>query len=109
MVFMKDDMSFGNILEMCSSGRNEGPTAAILKKSSKSSLYNDIEERDEQVKYHLVANEKTIKIIAENDNNIKNMEDISKGSGVRLENGGRITCYSNTTKNGPMWHCWIIL
>lgn len=106
VVFMKHDMSFGNILEIRPSGRNEGPTAAIMKKSSKSSLFNDI---DEQVKYHLVANEKKIKIIAENDNYIENMEDISKGSGIRPENSGRITFHSNTAKNGRMWHCWIIL
>ena len=52
---------------MCPSGRNEGPPADIVDKSSKSSSCDDGEERNEQVGDHLVANEETIKIPTEND------------------------------------------
>ena len=49
------------------SGRNEGPTALVLDKSSKLPLCNDDNERDEQMKYHLITNEEAIKIYMEND------------------------------------------
>ena len=32
------------------------------------------------------------------------MENIFKGSDFCVESGGRITFYSNTTKNKPMWN-----
>ena len=61
-------MNVGKTLEMCPSRSNEGPTTVVVDKYSKSSLSDDGEERNEQVEDHLVANEETIKIPAENDN-----------------------------------------
>ena len=58
-VFVEDCMNVGKTLEMC---------PVVVDKYSKSSLSDDGEERNEQVEDHLVANEETIKIPAENDN-----------------------------------------
>ena len=41
--------------------------------------------------------------------NLGRMEDIPRGSGDRLESGGSITFYANSTKNRPMWYCWPII
>jgi hypothetical protein len=37
------------------------------------------------------------------------VKDILRGSGVCIESNGRITFYSNTAKNKPMWHFWTIV
>ena len=39
-MFMKDSGNIKNNLEMCKSGRNEGPTVVMVDKSSKSPLFN---------------------------------------------------------------------
>lgn len=49
MVFIEDNTSIGNNLEMCPSRRNEGPTAVLVDESSKSSSCDDGEEHEEQV------------------------------------------------------------
>ena len=64
------------------SGRNEGHTAVIVNKYSKSSSCNDGEEYDEQVEDHVVANDEAIKI--------------------PMENGESTIFYPNTVKNRPM-------
>ena len=53
------------------SGRNEGPMVVVVDESSKSSSCDDGEEREEQVGDHLVANEETIEIPAENDGHVE--------------------------------------
>ena len=90
VVFMKNSTSIGNDLEMRPSGRNEGPKVVVVNKSSKSSLCNDGEEREEQMGNHLVANKKkTIKLPTNNDGRIEKFgkgENILRGSGTYLEN-----------------------
>ena len=60
MVFIEDSMSIGNYLEIHLNERNEGFTVVVVDKSSKSSSFDNGEEREEQVEDHLVANEETI-------------------------------------------------
>ena len=81
----------------------------VVDKSSKF-LCGDDKEREEQVRDHLIANEKTIEIPAENDNLVKGskMEDILRGSNTHMESAKIITFYPNTVKNEPMWHSWMI-
>jgi hypothetical protein len=43
----------------------------VMDESSKSSSYDDSEERDEQVRDHLVAIEEAIEIPAENDGHVE--------------------------------------
>lgn len=70
VIFMEDDMSVGNALEMRQSGRNEGRTAVVVDEHSKSTSCDDGDEREDQVKDHLIANEDAIKISAENDDRV---------------------------------------
>ena len=67
VVFTEDGMSVEKTLEMHPNERNEGLTTVVVNVSSKSSLSDDGDKRDEQVEDHLVVNEETIKISAEND------------------------------------------
>lgn len=53
------------------SGKKKGPTVVLVDESCKLSLYNNGEEREEQVGDHLVANEEAIKIPAENDGRVE--------------------------------------
>ena len=48
MVFIEDGTSVGNALNICPSGRTEGPTAVFVGESSKSSSCDEGEERKEQ-------------------------------------------------------------
>ena len=50
MVFMEDDTSVKNTLEILSSWRNEGPTVVVVEKSSNSFLCDNGEKRDEQMR-----------------------------------------------------------
>jgi hypothetical protein len=65
VVFMEVCTSIRNNLEMHPNERNERPTMVVVDESFKSSLCDDDEERDEQVKYPLVANEEAIEIHVE--------------------------------------------
>ena len=62
---MEDSTSVENALEICPSGRHEGPTVVVVDVPSKSSSCEDVEEREEQVGDHLIANEEAIKIPAD--------------------------------------------
>lgn len=62
------------------SERNNGPTVVVVDKSSKSSLYDDGEECNEQVKDRLVANEEIIKILAENDDCVERFGKDGRGN-----------------------------
>ena len=62
MIFVEDNTSVGNDLEMRLSGRNKGALAVVVEESSKSSSYNDGDEPEEQVGNHLVANEEATQI-----------------------------------------------
>ena len=77
---MEDDTSFGNILEMHLSGRNEC-LSTVVDESFKSSSCDNNEEHGEQVGDLLVVNEKTINIPTNYDGRIERyvrMEDILK-------------------------------
>lgn len=65
VVFMEICTSIRNDLEMRPNGRNESAMVIVVDKSFKSSLCDDDEERDKQVKDHLVANKEAIEIFAE--------------------------------------------
>lgn len=71
MVFIEDDISVENALDMCPSERNESPTTILMNKSSKWYFCDDDEEHEEQVKVHLVAYNKAIEIPPENDDRIE--------------------------------------
>ena len=58
-------------MDMRPSGRNEGSMVVVVNESYKSSLCDDGEECEDQVEDHLVANEKTIEIPAENDGRVE--------------------------------------
>lgn len=82
---MEDGKSIGNTLEMHPSGRNESPTTVVVDKSSKIILCDDNEECKEQLRDHLVANEKAIQIPAKNDCCVKDstkIKDSLRGSGA---------------------------
>lgn len=64
MVLMKNNTSIGNNLEMCPSGRIEGPTLVTVDEFSKSPKYE--EERENGVGDSNVANEETIQRPTEN-------------------------------------------
>ena len=68
---MEDGTSVENALEIRSSRRNEGPTTFVVDKSFKSSSCDDGKEREEQVRDHLVANEKAIEIPAKNNGRVE--------------------------------------
>ena len=68
---MEDSMSVGNALEICPSGRNEGPTVVVVDEPSKWSSCEDVEEHEEQVGDHLIANEEAIEFLADNDGRIE--------------------------------------
>lgn len=112
---MKDDTSVGNYLKIHQSGRNEGPTIVVLEKSSKSSSCDDDEECKEQVGYHLVTNEKAIKILADNDGCIErvgNDQRFPKRERRERRPPGewwRNHIPSKHSKKGPMWHCLMII
>ena len=72
-----------NNLEMHPSDKYERPTAVVVDKSSKSSLYDNGEERKEQVGYYLIANEKAIKYLQRMTTSLRDsakMEDILRGA-----------------------------
>ena len=70
MVLMEDSTSIENNSKMCSNGRNEGPLAGVVNESSKSSLCDDNDKCEEQVRDHLVANDEAIEIPAGNDDRV---------------------------------------
>ena len=103
VLIIEDDTSVGNTLKIRANGRNEGPMAVVVDESSKLSLCDDGEEREEQVGDHLIANEEAIEIPTENYGRVevfKNNGRYPKRSDVHLESYGRITFYSNMAKNG---------
>ena len=86
--------------------------AIVVDKSSKSSTCEDGEERKEQVRDHLVANEEAIENPVENDNRVERF-----GKDIRYsmreqrlpKKWWKNHSLSQHGKNGPMWHCWMIL
>lgn len=58
---------------MPQSGRNESLTMVVVDESSKSFLYDEEEEHDEQVRDHLITNEETIKISVDNDGRVERL------------------------------------
>jgi hypothetical protein len=90
MVFMEDDVSIVNALEIRPSARNEGLTT----------VFDDGVEHNEQMRDHLVANEETIKILRRMMaimRNLVRIDDILRGNGIHLKNGGtiKILCQHN--------------
>ena len=57
VIFMEDGIRVEDTLEMCPSGRNEGPIAVDVDKSSKSPSCDDSEEREQQLGDHFIAKE----------------------------------------------------
>ena len=49
VIFMEDDTSVGNALEMHLSGRNKSPTTIVMDKFSKSSSCDNDEDRKEKI------------------------------------------------------------
>ena len=71
MVFMEDGTSIRNTLKIHPNEKNEGPIAVIVDKPSRSSSCDDGEEREEQVRDHLIANEEANEIPVENDDRVE--------------------------------------
>lgn len=69
-IFLANNISVGNDLEICRSGRNEGPIVVVVDEFSKLSSCDDGEEHDKHMGDHLVANEETIEKSAENDGRV---------------------------------------
>ena len=106
---MEDYTSVGNALEICQSGRNEGPTVVVMDESSKSSSCHDGEE---QIGNHLVANEEAIKIPAKNDGHVEKFGKDRRYPKRERHPPGKWWKNHILPQHGekrPMWHCWMIL
>ena len=90
------------------SGENEGLIMIVMDECSKSSLCNDSEERGGSkwtitwLQMNKQSRNPLRMIIALRY--LMKMEDVLRGSGVRMESSGRFTFYHNMTKNGPKSH-----
>lgn len=67
VVFMKDNISIRNDLEMHPNKKNEGYVVVAVSKPSKSYSCNDSKKCEKQVRNHLASNEEMLKLLVGND------------------------------------------
>ena len=112
VVFMNDNTSVKNDMEIYQSGKNEG-----LRWSLRRNLLNRIcviivgseRSKSEITWLQLKKQSKYMRIMTAMSRDLAKMEDILRRNGIHMESAGRITFFSNATKSKLMWHFLMIL
>lgn len=111
MAFIEDNTNIENDLDLHLIGRYEGPTVVVLDEFSNYLCVmpgKNANSKWEMVWLQMKNQSKYPLKMTAALRNLKNIEDILRWTGTYPKSGGKITFYSNTATNEPMWHFFMI-